>query len=282
MNMRTLAEDTSPEMEAVLIGLLRKRTPAQKLRSMMGLRELATRLMLNNLRSHSPQATADELQYGLNVRRWGQEISDRIFWARQKALRLEANTPANELQIIVSVTKRLEALKIPHFIQGGIASIIYGEERLTNDADIVIRSLPFHIQRFVQAFENDFVVSVEAVQDALNKHYAFNIIHIETAFKIDFYPVTDADEMEISAFARRQAHDIGAGEIWLASAEDVVLAKLHWFRKGGEVSEKQWRDILGILKVQGSKIDFTYLEPMAARFGLADLLQRAREDAGEI
>lgn len=280
--MRTLAADTSPEMEAVLIGLLRKRTPEQKLRSMAGLRDLSTRLILSNLRSQHPAATERELQYQLNVRRLGREMSDKIFFAREKARRLEVDMLTNELQIIVLVAKRLEELRIPYFISGGIASIIHGEERLTKDADIVIRILPFHIQRFVQAFENDFVISADAVQDALNQHYAFNIIHIESAFKIDFYPVTDDDEMEMSAFARRQAQDIGAGEIWLASAEDVVLAKLHWFRKGGEVSEKQWRDILGILKVQGSKIDFTYLELMTRRFGLADLLQRAREEAGEI
>jgi hypothetical protein len=126
------------------------------------------------------------------------------------------------------------------------------------------------------------VVSADAVQDALLRRYAFNIIHIDTAFKIDFYPITDEDEMEIAAFARRRHVDIGAGEIWMASPEDVILAKLRWFRKGGEVSEKQWRDVLGVLKVQGENLDFAYLEQMAARFGLTDLLARAREDAGSV
>ncbi|MGH7599819.1 MAG: hypothetical protein ACREOI_25980 [bacterium] len=180
------------------------------------------------------------------------------------------------------VATRLEEAKIPYYIGGGIASINYGEPRLTNDADIVIRILPFHIPKFVKAFEADFVVSADAVQDALARRYAFNIIHIESAFKVDFYPITDEDEMEITAFARRQLQNIGAGEIWLATAEDVILAKLHRFRKGGEVSEKQWRDVLGVLKVQGENLDFAYLEPMAARFGLADLLARAREDAGSV
>jgi hypothetical protein len=62
----------------------------------------------------------------------------------------------------------------------------------------------------------------------------------------------------------------------------VILAKLHWFRKGGEVSEKQWRDVLGVLKVQGERLDCAYLEAMAGRFGLADLLARARNDAGKV
>ena len=81
--------------------------------------------------------------------------------------------------------------------------------------------------------------------------------------------------MELTAFARRQRVDIGAGEIWMASAEDVILAKLSWFRKGGEVSEKQWRDVLGILRVQRGRLDADYLRSMAESLGLSDLLDRA-------
>lgn len=279
--MRTLAEDTSAEMETVLIGLLRKRTPQQKLMNMMGLRDLAKRLMMNNVRAQTPEATDREISYALTVRCFGRKLADQAFSAA-KATFYGDTKMLNEIQLLTMVANRLEEAKIPYYIGGGIASVNYGEPRLTNDADIVIRILPFHLQRFVKAFENDFVVSAEAMQDALHRRYAFNIIHLESAFKIDFYPVTDDDEMEMSAFARRQAQDIGARDIWLASAEDVVLAKLHWFRKGGEVSEKHWRDVLGVLKVQGKRIDFTYLESSAARFGLVDLLQRAREDAGEI
>jgi hypothetical protein len=267
--MRTLAEDTSPEMEAVLIGLLRKRTPQQKLASMMGLRDLAKRLMLNNLRSQFPQATENELRYQLNLRCFGRVLTDQAF-SIKKAQTYGETKMLNEIQIIALVAKRLEETKIPYYISGGIASINYGEPRLTNDADIVIRILPVHIQKFVKAFEADFVVSADMVQDSLARKYAFNIIHIDTAYKIDLYPISDEDEMEITAFARRQRVDIGAGEIWMASAEDVILAKLSWFRKGGEVSEKQWRDVLGVLKVQGERLDFAYLEQMAARFGLAD------------
>ncbi len=279
--MRTLAEDTSPEMEAVLIGLLRKRTPAQKLMSLVGLRDLAKRLIFSDLRSRHPQANDHELQHRLNVRRLGQEMADKVSLAREATFNLEASM-LNEAQIIALVAKRFEELKIPYYIGGAVASIIHGEERFTKDADIVIRILPVHIKKFVQAFETDFVVSEDMVRDSLARRYAFNIIHIDTAYKIDLYPISDEDEMELAAFARRQRRDIGTGEIWLASAEDVILAKLRWFRKGGEVSEKQWRDVLGVLKVQGDNLDFAYLEPMAARFGLADLLVRARDDAGSV
>lgn len=279
--MRMLAEDTSPEMEAMLIGLLRQRTPEQKLRGMMGLRDLSKRLILGRLRSQQPEASEQELHQQLNIRRHGHEISEKIRFAKIHSLNWE-DKMLNETQVIGLVAQRLAELKIPYFVGGGVASIIHGEERFTKDADIVIRISPFLIPRFVKIFETDFVVSADAVQDALERRYAFNIIHIETAYKIDFYPITDEDEMEITALARRLQIDIGAGKVWMASAEDVILAKLRWFRKGGEVSEKQWRDVLGVLKVQGKNLDFTYLETMAARFHLADLLLRARADAGEI
>ena len=247
----------------------------------MGLQELSKRLILGRLRSQDPGVSEVELLRRLNVRRHGQEISEKVRFGKSMSLKWEAKM-LNETQVIALVAQRLTELKIPYFVGGGVASIVHGEERFTKDADIVIRIFPFHIPQFVKAFEADFVVSADAVQDALEQRYAFNIIHIETAYKIDLYPITDEDEMEITALARRLQIDIGAGEIWLASAEDVILAKLKWFRKGGELSEKQWRDVLGILKVQGTNLDFTYLEPMAARFHLTDLLVRARDDAGEI
>lgn len=247
----------------------------------MGLQELSKRLILGRLRSQDPGVSEVELHHRLNVRRHGQEVSEKVRFGKSMSLKWEAKM-LNETQVIALVGQRLTELKIPYFVGGGVASIVHGEERFTKDADIVIRIFPFHVPRFVKAFEADFVVSADAVQDALERRYAFNIIHIETAYKIDLYPITDEDEMEITALARRLQIDIGAGEIWLASAEDVILAKLKWFRKGGELSEKQWRDVLGILKVQGTNLDFTYLEPMAARFHLTDLLVRARDDAGEI
>ena len=280
--MRTLAEDTSPEMEAVLIGLLRQRTPAQKVESFVNLRRLAKQLMLGNIRRQHPAANELEIYRQLHTRCFGRAAADKIFSNGKAVIIKEEAAMLSEMQIILLVGKRLEALKIPYYIGGGIASINYGEPRLTNDADVVIRIFPFHVPQLVQAFENDFVISADAVQDALTRRYAFNIIHIETAYKIDLYPITDEDEMDLSALARRLQVDIGAGEIWMASAEDVILAKLRWFRKGGEVSEKQWRDVLGVLKVQGERLDFAYLEQMAGRFGLADLLERTRDDAGVV
>ncbi|MDZ7360909.1 MAG: hypothetical protein ONB46_09315 [candidate division KSB1 bacterium] len=119
--MRTLAEDTSPEMEAVLIGFLRKRTPQQKLVSMMGLRDLAKRLMLNNLRSQFPQATERELYYQLNARCFGRELTEHAF-SVQTPFYGEVKM-LNETEIVAMAAQRLDESKIPYYIGGGLASI---------------------------------------------------------------------------------------------------------------------------------------------------------------
>lgn len=277
--MRTLAKDTSVEAEAQLIKLWRQRTPETKLKSLTGMGQLARNLILSGLRSKYPRAGERELRKLLYVRRLGQEMSEKIF-THNDFFHNWAGDTMTEPQIILFVTKQLDTLRIPYYIGGSVASIIYGEERFTKDADLVIRIFPFHIPKFVQAFEGEFVISADAIQAALQGRRAFNIIHVNTAFKIDFYPISDDDDFEIDAFARRRLHDIGAGEVWVASAEDVILAKLRWFRQGGEASETQWRDVLGVLKVQGESLDLAYLSAQAQRFGLKDLLDQAREDAG--
>ena len=277
--MRTLAQDLSPEMETQLIRLLRTHSPAQKLKRMAGLWELAKQLMLSDIRSHFPQASQRELDRQLLLRRLGQEKSAQFFSKNYTPSLQEGEM--NEIQVVVAVTERLEALSIPYFV-GGVASITYGEPRLTDDADLVVRLFSFAVPRFVKAFEPDFLVSADTIQEALARHYAFNLIHIATAFRFDFYPVSDEDDLELDSFARRLRQESGAGEVWMASPEDLILAKLKWFRKGGEVSEEQWRDVLGVLKVQGTRLDFAYLAGQAQRFRLADLLEKARADAGEI
>jgi hypothetical protein len=279
--MRTLALDTTAEMETALIHALRSHSPAEKLKSLAGMSVLSRNLALSGLRSRHPEANSAELRQYLLRRRLGAELAEKMFTC-STLTESEEEDMLSEPQIIALVAKRLEALRVPYFVSGSIASIIHGEERLTKDADLVVRIFAWHIPALVKAFETDFVISAEAMQDALKRRYAFNIIHMKSAFKIDFYPMGEEDEFELDALERCQRHNIGTGEIWVATPEDVILAKLAWFKKGGKVSEQQWRDVLGVLKVQGSRLDFAYLAGQAQRFGLADLLEKAREDAGEV
>ncbi len=223
--MPTLARDTSSAAEAVLIELWRQRTAAQKLRSIVTMRQSARELILSDLREKHPDANLCELNRLLLMRMAGEETARRVLLRRETSFSGEGKMQ-NELQILHLVTQLLEDLNLPYFVSGSVASIKYGEPRFTQDADIVIRMMPAHVAEFIRKFEADFVVSADAIHDALQRHYAFQLIHVATAFKIDLYPVAANDEMDIAAFARRKRLDFGEGEVWMASAEDLILAKL--------------------------------------------------------
>ncbi len=135
-----------------------------------------------------------------------------------------------------------------------------------------------HIPALVQAFAEEFYVDEQAIQRAIRQHSGFNLIFLATMYKVDvFLPKNDAWAQEY--FDRCLQLPLLPGEASsarnLASAETIVLQKLLWFKKGGSVSEKQWNDILGVLKVQGGRLDEAYLRQWASTLGVSELLNRA-------
>src|SRR5205085_1776528 len=114
----------------------------------------------------------------------------------------------------------------------------------------------------VAAFGPDFYVSEPAVRQAVSARSSFNIINTATGFKVDVFVCRD-DLFERSALGRRiplTFPDAPSQPIYLQTAEDVVLFKLRWYRLGNETSEQQWKDVLGVLRVQGDKLDQDYLD----------------------
>jgi len=178
----------------------------------------------------------------------------------------------------------LRNLEVEYFVGGSIASMVFGEPRLTLDADVVARLRMEHADRIVALLGSDFYADLDAIRAAIDHHRSFNLIHLETMVKIDVYVAAPSAFVE-SEFARRIRRDVSASgaplELDLATPEDVVLAKLEWFRRGGEVSDRQWRDVLGVLKVQGNRLDVEYLQRWAPDLRVEDLLQRARDEAGQ-
>jgi hypothetical protein len=186
------------------------------------------------------------------------------------------------LRVTLAVAKALERMGIPYFVGGSLASSAHGVARATLDADIIAKLDPGQAGRFAKELGPEFYADVDAIADAATQRSSFNVIHIATAFKIDvFVPLATAYadvEME-----RRQSHviDQETGErMAFSTAEDTLLAKLRWYRRGNEVSERQWRDVLGILRVAGQILDGSYLSMWAGELGIADLLDRALREAG--
>ena len=115
---------------------------------------------------------------------------------------------------------------------------------------------------------------------AVRARTSFNVIFLRTMFKIDVFLLED-DPLMRQAMRRRQRVVVTDGaRIEVASAEDTVLQKLAWYRKGGGTSSRQWDDVLGVLKVQRKEIDLAYLRRWASHLKVVDLLTRALSDAG--
>ena len=156
------------------------------------------------------------------------------------------------------VAGAFERLGVPYYIGGSVASSAYGIPRATMDVDMMSNLLPRHVRPLVELLEPLYYIDESMILDAIEQRSSFNLIHLETMVKIDIF-ITGHSPYEREAFKRtkRDILDEEAGTVtfYLVSPEDIVLNKLVWFRSGGEVSEQQWKDIIGVLKVQENGID---------------------------
>ena len=175
----------------------------------------------------------------------------------------------------------LDGLGIRYAIGGSIASGLYGTVRFTRDADITVQPFSPAAGRLHDLLKDEFYVSRQAMEEALRSHRSFNVIHFETAFKIDIF-VQGPSEFEQRLLDRSRMlrlSDASRRDVSVVSPEDIILLKLRWFRETGGTSERQWTDVLGVLAVQGKTLDFDYLTDSAKKLGLEELLKRAVAEA---
>jgi hypothetical protein len=166
-----------------------------------------------------------------------------------------------ELNLTRIFVSRLNNLSIPYMITGAVASIIYGEPRLTNDIDLVINIHPDDVESFSSAFPiEDFYCppqEVIRVEIARPQRGHFNLIHHATGFKADIY-ASGRDELHYWGLKNRKPVDVEGEKFWLAPIEYVIVRKLQYYREGQ--SEKHLQDISSILEFSSNEIDFKMLE----------------------
>ena len=185
------------------------------------------------------------------------------------------------LQITRRVVQEFEHLGIRYLVGGSLASSLHGIPRATNDVDIVAEIKNENVPSLVKALEPEFYIDSEMIIDAIHRQGSFNIIHLETMFKIDVF-ILKPDEASRKEMMRRQPYnitDVSGQALFLASAEDVVIHKLYWYKLGEKTSERQWNDVLGVLQVQGNQLDYAYLKQTAKLRGVSDLLEKALQEA---
>ena len=184
------------------------------------------------------------------------------------------NGDLDPIDVALRVTSALDALGVGHTIGGSIASSIAGEPRSTIDIDVIAALEERHLRPLVEALGDEFYLDETALTRAVREHSTANLIHHETSTKIDLF-IAGGTPLDTQQIARRLKVEIGGRVLFVHPPEDILLQKLRWFRKGAEVSDRQWRDILGIVRVQGTRLDRAYLTTNAVTLGVSDLLERA-------
>ena len=185
------------------------------------------------------------------------------------------------LAVTQQVVNVLESLDIPYFIGGSLASAVHGVVRATMDVDLVADMRLEQVEPFVQRLGEDFYADAAMIRDAIRRRSSFNLLHLQTMFKVDIF-IRRQRAYDRSQFERRISQTLSLEPemtAYIASPEDTILAKLEWYRQGGEISDRQWRDVRNVIDVQADRLDWAYLRQWAAQLNLSDLLERVRNES---
>lgn len=185
------------------------------------------------------------------------------------------------LQTALLVARVFDDLDVRWFLGGSLASSLRGIPRATLDADMVADIRLEQVTPFLNALGDAWYADEHAIREAIGNRSSFNLIHFDTAMKVDVF-VPKRRRFETGQFTRaiRTAVAVGSEiEVPVCSAEDIVTVKLEWFRSGHELSERQWADIVGVLRVNAGHLDQELMRQSAVELGVADLLEKAISEA---
>ncbi len=187
---------------------------------------------------------------------------------------------ADVLSVALEVAEVLEELGVTYMVAGSLASSMHGIPRSTQDIDFVADVGEEHAQPIADRLGARYYVDAGMISRAVRNHSSFNVIHLESMLKVDVYVPGDepAARAELARRMTLELPQVPERSITIASPEDTVLQKLLWFRKGDEVSERQWQDVLGIVKVKHGQLDYEYLRKWAAELGVSDLLEKVLKE----
>ena len=267
--------DTSPDVERRMYAAYRAMPPWRKMQLVSDAYHVARQLHAAGHRLRDPSASEADV-----CRAWSLMTLGPGPW--QDRMRFDVMTqPAEHIRPVKFLIAVLDDLNVRYAIGGSLASSVHGASRYTQDADITVEPFPGKERLFALRFPADEYYADESmIRDAVARRASFNVLHLHTAFKIDVFVQKDrAFDREVLA-RRVKAPVFGEseGEFGVITAEDSILLKLEWYRLGGGVSDRQWNDVIGVMKTQGDRLDSAYLDQWAGEIGVRDLLDRVRAE----
>jgi hypothetical protein len=181
--------------------------------------------------------------------------------------------------VVTKLVTAFDVLAVPYIVGGSLASSVYGIPRATQDVDLVADLKETDSEKLERLLRSEFYVDADMIREAIVKRASFNVVHLETMFKADVF-IMKGDAWSRGEMSRARQEQLGGPDgpvtVRFASPEDTLLHKLVWYRLGNEISDRQWADILGIIKIQGELLDNEYLDRSASVLNVYDLLSRAR------
>ncbi len=187
------------------------------------------------------------------------------------------------LLAIKPVINAFNRLNIPYYIGGSIASSLFGIARATMDIDVVAHIAREQVHSLVDMLHTEYYIDEQMIENAINNTSSFNLIHLDTMIKIDVF-AHKQEPYHQSALSRKSldllVDDNQDSSLYFSSPEDIILSKLQWYEMDDRVPERQWMDIIGVIKVQGDSLNKDYLNQWSKPLGLHDLLKQAYSDAG--
>lgn len=193
--------------------------------------------------------------------------------------------PATQIEVMLKVIEALEELNTPYLIGGSFASSAHGIARATMDVDILASIPAKQATAFAAKLEPEFYADEQAIRNAIMAKRSFNVIHLDTGFKVDVF-VSKRDLFDVKQLERRKLRIVTRDperSVYVASPEDTILSKLRWYRLTNVESERQWNDVLGVMTVKADDLDLDYLRRWAGELEVLDLLERAlSQSRGEL
>ena len=265
--------------------LLRQLTPQQKVQRTCAFNRAIRKLAILGIESQYPNLIKAKVRQGFIKRclgtEWIEVLSNSLDW--------EKLVIADPIELAQKIASILLPLNIPYVVGGSVASSLLGENRSTQDLDLVIDLEARIAPQLIDVMSGEFYISESAVMEAIAKsrtaprESSFNVIYLPSLEKAHIFVMGSDDPFSASVMSRRQLHpvsDLTEEGIYIYSPEDIVLQKLSWYKLTPRRSQKQWRDVLGVLKVQGEGLDRAYLNQWALTLKLTDLLEEALLQSG--
>jgi len=277
---KTQSIDTTVDAEQYLVGLWKALTPVQKADKLSSWTKGCLELCLVGIRQRYPNASWSKLRSEFAKATLKSSLSNLSYQHIS-----QSNQPLmliDPISLALDVAAVLNNLDIPYLVGGSVASTLMGEMRATEDVDMVADLTMEKVPSLLRSLQPRFYVSEDAVRDAIKFKRSFNVIDNESLGKVDIFILKPHPFPQIE-FQRRRSQLVRQNPdqmLVLPTPEDIILQKLVWYRLTKNESQRQWRDVLGVLKLQGDRLDLNYLQKWAMELNLSDALETACMESG--